>query len=308
MKKALLLIPVLAASLLVGCANGNSYTPESITLDMWLDGIENTRNNMYNIYPESKRPVDLGGNEAVDWDNYIINTIKSNVTSTTPKKKTNHTSDSEEEYLWYFLRNPKQRTGIVLLYIYEDHIITRTDINYAGEVIPQILYYDLQPYAGETIINAAKDRMIDVFEAEVYETETAKKEGTIENVIDRAKKEENEPIIQYQGMKYKDTNRDFLADLTFDECRKWTDNFKEDSKDENIGPFLFTYTIDENLMLGVELDPHDRPVDGEIQDRYYLVVKYTYKRTFPHHIGEIVTYYNFYELTKSTVLRLELKI
>ena len=72
MKKALLLIPVLAASLLAGCAKGNAYKPGDITLEQWLDGAENTRNNMYNIYPESKRPVDLDGNDAVDWDNYII--------------------------------------------------------------------------------------------------------------------------------------------------------------------------------------------------------------------------------------------
>lgn len=308
MKKALLLIPVLATSLLVGCAKGNDYKPEDITLKQWLDGAENTHNNMYNIYPESKRPVDLDGNEAVDWDNYIINTIKSNVTSTTTKKKTNHTSDSEEEYLWYFLRNPKQRTGIVLLYIYEDHIITRTDINYAGEVIPQILYYDLQPYAGEAIINAAKDRMIDVCESEAYETETAKMNGTMDGAIYYAKTVEANPIIYYQGSGYIDDKRSFLDDLTFEECRKWTSYFKEDSDDSNMGSLLFSYEIDENLMVGVDIEPHYRILDGELAERNYLIVKYTYERAFPHHKDETVTYYSFYEVPKRTVQRLESKI
>lgn len=308
MKKALLLIPILAASLLAGCAKGNAYKPEDITLDQWLDGAENTRNNMYNIYPESKRPVDLDGNDAVDWDNYIINTIKSNVTSTTTKKKTNHTTDSEEEYLWYFLRNPKQRTGIVLLYIYEDHIITRTDINYAGEVIPQILYYDLQPYAGEAIINAAKDRMIDVYESEAYETETAKMSGTMDGAIYHAKTVEANPIIYYQGSGYIDDKRSFLDDLTFEECRKWTSYFKEDSDDSNMGSLLFSYEIDENLMVGVDIEPHYRILDGELAERNYLIVKYTYERAFPHHKDETVTYYSFYEVPKRTVQRLESKI
>ena len=61
-------------------------------------------------------------------------------------------------------------------------------------------------------------------------------------------------------------------------------------------------------MVGVDLYSHDRYVDGKEQDRYYLVVKYTYERAFPHHVGEVITYYNFYELTKSTVQRLEFKI
>lgn len=308
MKKALLLIPVLAASLLAGCANGNAYKPEDITLDQWLDGIENTHNNMYNIYPESKRPVDLDGNEAVDWDNYIINTIKSNVTSTTPKKKTNHTTNSEEEYLWYFLHNPKQRTGIVLLSIYEDHIITRTDINYAGRVIPQILYYDLQPYAGEAIINAAKDRMIDVYESEVLETETAKMNGTMDGAIYYAKTVEANPIIYYQGSGYIDDKRSFLDDLTFEECKKWTSYFKEDSDDSNMGSLLFSYEINENLMVGVDIEPHYRILDGELAERNYLIVKYTYERAFPHHKDETVTYYSFYEVPKRTVQRLESKI
>ena len=49
MKKSLLLVPLLAVSLLVGCAEGNSNVPEDITLDTWLDGAEKTHNNMYNI-------------------------------------------------------------------------------------------------------------------------------------------------------------------------------------------------------------------------------------------------------------------
>ena len=72
--KKLLLVPILTISLLVGCAKGNSYVPEDITLDAWLDGAEKTHNNMYNIYPEKQRPVDMDGNDAVDWDNYIIKT------------------------------------------------------------------------------------------------------------------------------------------------------------------------------------------------------------------------------------------
>ena len=301
--KKLLLVPILTISLLVGCAKGNSYVPEDITLDAWLDGAEKTHNNMYNIYPEKQRPVDMDGNDAVDWDNYIIKTIKENVTSTTPKKKVNKVSD-DEGYLWYFLRNPKHRTEAVMLYIHENYITTKTDINYGSEVISQILQYDLQPSAGERIIKAAKKRILDSYEAEAYETETAKREGTIENIIERAKKIENEPVIKYQGSSIKDTNRSFLSDLTYEECTKWTEYFKEDSDDKNIGPFLFTYTIDENLMLGLDGFPHDR--NG--QDRYYLTVKYTYKRAFPHHDGEIITYYNFYEVPKSTVNRLEQKI
>ena len=301
--KKLLLVPILTISLLVGCAKGNSYVPEDITLDAWLDGAEKTHNNMYNIYPEKQRPVDMDGNDAVDWDNYIIKTIKENVTSTTPKKKVNKVSD-DEGYLWYFLRNPKHRTEAVMLYIHENYITTKTDINYGSEVISQILQYDLQPSAGERIIKAAKKRILDSYEAETYETETAKKEGTIENIIERAKKIENEPVIKYQGSSIKDTNRSFLSDLTYEECTKWTEYFKEDSDDKNIGPFLFTYEIDENLMLGVDIFPHDR--NG--QDRYYLTVKHTYKRAFPHHDGEIITYYNFYEVPKSTVNRLEQKI
>ena len=301
--KKLLLVPILTISLLVGCAKGNSYVPEDITLDAWLDGAEKTHNNMYNIYPEKQRPVDMDGNDAVDWDNYIIKTIKENVTSTTPRKKVNKTSD-DEGYLWYFLRNPKQRTEAVMLYIHENYITTKTDINYGSEVISQILQYDLQPSAGERIINAAKKRILDSYEAEAYETETAKREGTIENIIERAKKIEKEPVIKYQGSSIKDTNRSFLSDLTYEECTKWTEYFKEDSDDKNIGPFLFTYTIDENLMLGLDGFPHDR----KGQDRYYLTVKYTYKRAFPHHEGEIVTFYNLYEVPKSTVNRLEQKI
>ena len=100
--KKLLLVPILTISLLVGCAKGNSYVPEDITLDAWLDGAEKTHNNMYNIYPEKQRPVDMDGNDAVDWDNYIITTIKENVTSTTPRKKVNKVSD-DEGYLIMFL-------------------------------------------------------------------------------------------------------------------------------------------------------------------------------------------------------------
>ena len=307
MKKALLLIPVLAASLLAGCANGNAYKPEDITLEQWLDGAENTRNNMYNIYPENKRPVDLDGNDAVDWDNYIINTIKSNVTSATPRKKANHTNDNEE-YLWYFLRNPKPRAEVVIFRIYEDCIMTRADLNFAGGVYTQILYYDLQTYAGEAIINAAKDRMIDVYESEVQETETAKMSGTMDGAIYYAKTVEANPIISYQGSGYIDDKRSFLDDLTFEECRKWTSYFKEDSDDSNMGSLLFSYEINENLMVGVDIEPHYRILDGELAERNYLIVKYTYERAFPHHKGETVTYYSFYEVPKRTVQRLESKI
>ena len=73
--KKLLLVPIVAVSLLVGCANGNSYTPENITLDMWLDGIEKTKNNMYDVCPHSSEPTNDDANP-VDWDNFIINTIK----------------------------------------------------------------------------------------------------------------------------------------------------------------------------------------------------------------------------------------
>ena len=85
-------------------------------------------------------------------------------------------------------------------------------------------------------------------------------------------------------------------------------NEDEDSDDKNIGPFLFTYTINNNLMVGVDLNSHDRYVDGKEQDRYYLVVKYTYERAFPHRVGEVITYYNFKKKKKSTVQRLEFKI
>lgn len=301
--KKLLLVPILTISLLVGCAKGNSYVPEDITLDAWLDGAEKTHNNMYNIYPEKQRPVDMDGNDAVDWDNYIIKTIKENVTSTTPRKKINNATN-DEEHLWYFLRNPKGKAQVVTLSIFEKYIITNTEFSFAGSITHQILYYDLQPSAGERIIEAAKKRILDSYEAEAYETETAKREGTIENIIEQAKKIENEPVIKYQGSSIKDTNRSFLSDLTYEECTKWTEYFKEDSDDKNIGPFLFTYTIKENLMLGLDGFPHDR--NG--QDRYYLTVKHTYKRAFPHHDGEIITYYNFYEVPKSTVNRLEQKI
>ena len=300
--KKLLLVPVLAVSLLVGCAKGNAYVPEDITLDEWLDGVEKTRNNMYDIYQKSK-PLDLDADTPIDWNNYIIKTIKENVTSTTPRKKAIKTSN-DEEYLWYALNNPKHRTEGVMLYVQENYIITRADINYGSEVITQILYYDLEPSAGERIINAAKKRIEDERDAEAYETEKAKREGTIENIIEQAKKIEKEPVIKYQGSSIKDTNRSFLSDLTYEECTKWTECFKEDSDDKNIGPFLFTYTIDENLMMGVDIFPHDR--NG--QDRYYLTVKYTYKRAFPHHDGEIITFYSFYELAKSTVNRLEQRI
>ena len=304
--KKLLLVPVLAVSLLVGCAKGNAYVPEDITLDEWLDGAEKTRNNMYDIYQNNK-PIDLDADTPVDWNNYIIKTIKENVTSTTPRKKAIKTSN-DKEYLWYALNNPKHRTEGVMLYVFENCIVTSADINYAGDVISQVLYYDLEPAAGEKIINAAKNRIKNERDAEAYETEKAKNEGTIEYIIESAKKVENDPVIKYQGSTYKDTDRSLFSDLTFEECKEWTNYFKQDSDDKNIGPFLFTYTINDNLMVGVDLQPHDRYVDGKEQDRYYLVVKYTYERAFPHHVGEVITYYNFYELTKSTVQRLEFKI
>ena len=149
--KKLLLVLVLAVSLLVGCAKGNAYVPEDITLDEWLDGAEKTRNNMYDIYQKSK-PLDLDADTPVDWNNYIIKTIKENVTSTTPKKKQKKATDGEE-YLWYSLNNRKHRAEGVMLYVFENCIVTRADINYAGDVISQVLYYDLQPAAGERIIN-----------------------------------------------------------------------------------------------------------------------------------------------------------
>lgn len=307
MKKALLLIPVLVASLLVGCANGNAYKPENITLDMWLDGIEKSKNNMYDVYPHSSEPTYDDANP-VDWDNFIINTIKENVTSTTPKRRSTRTQRDGEEYLWYLLESDKGRAKAVMIYVCEDCIVTRADLNFAGGNYAQILEYDLEPSAGKKIIQTAKTRIADVKDSDAYETETAKKEANIQNIIERVKKEKEEPVIQYQGIKYKDTNRSFFDDLTYEECRKWTDYFKEDSKENDVGPFLFTYTIDENLMVGVDLYSHDRYVDGKEQDRYYLVVAYVYQRAFPHHEGETVTYYNLYELPKSTVLRLETRI
>ena len=304
--KKLLLIPLLTVSLLAGCANGNSYKPENITLDEWLDGIEKSKNNMYDVYPHSSEPTDDDA-QPVDWDNFIINTIKENVTSTTPKKRRTRTQRDGEEYLWYLLRNKKRRAEGVMIYVCEDCIVTRADLSYASDNYAQILEYDLEPSAGKKIIQTAKTRIADVKDSDAYETETAKREGTIENDIERAKVSEADPIIEYQGMKIKDDKRSFLSDLTFEECKKWTDVFKSEiTKSEE--SYLITYVIDDNLSANIDLNPHDRIINGETVDRYYLTVKYTYKRAFPHHKDEICIFKTLYHLPKSTVNNLEAKI
>ena len=75
-----------------------------------------------------------------------------------------------------------------------------------------------------------------------------------------------------------------------------------------MGSLLFLYEINENLMVGVDIEPHYRVLDGELVERNYLIVKYAYERAFHHHKGETVTYYSFYEVPKRTVQRLESKI
>lgn len=163
MKKSLLLMPVLAMSLLVGCANGNAYKPEDITLDMWLAGDTNAKNNMYRTYPfaedsgEYRTPIDL--------DRAVINAIKENVTSTTPNKKIkSRKKDAAQEYLWYLLRSEQKRADLVMLYVYEDHIITSTSINYANDVYSQVLEYDLEPEAGKRILQVAKEKIVEYAE------------------------------------------------------------------------------------------------------------------------------------------------
>ena len=160
MKKALLLIPVLAASLLVGCYRTVKMKP--VYIDTWFENIEDTQRiyGEYQIYPEYNQ-IERDEDDPLlyrDEGNSLGKFIKDNLTSVTPKKVKKYTENKDK--VFYFLLDHETSNGC-FVHIYENYVLVSYQVfNPSHNQYESFLdEYPLEEENGKRIIQEVKDRI-----------------------------------------------------------------------------------------------------------------------------------------------------
>lgn len=160
MKKALLLIPVLAASLIVGCYRTVKMKP--VYIDTWFENIEDTKriHGEYQIYPEYNQ-IERDEDDPLlyrDEGNSLGKFIKDNLTSVTPKKVKKYTENKDK--VFYFLLDRETSNGC-FVHIYENYVLVSYQVfNPSHNQYESFLdEYPLEEENGKRIIQEVKDRI-----------------------------------------------------------------------------------------------------------------------------------------------------
>lgn len=245
--KKLLLVPFIALSLMTGC---DLMQPKMITLDRWLENAEDEKiaNGWCNLYYKGFKSYDM---YADDWDyeNYVLKAIKENVTGNYTRKN-KRIEETGEIFFVYLLQNKIDDDDACLLYVYENHIMTYSDIVKGNKYYQQRAYYEYDIEVGKKIINAAVERAKEKKDTSNREIRLAEQEATIENFL--AKAEETTTFsITYNNSNITDENRSFLNALKDKELIKVDSEERVYLRDENK---LAVYQLNENLSLWLAKD------------------------------------------------------
>lgn len=275
MKKALLLIPILAASLLAGC-NGVGYQPEVITLDQWLANADDTKEceGYYHLYKEGFKRIDTGFDN-YDYDNYVLKAIKESAKQTTRKnKKIKETGDTFFTYTLILDKPLKYNVLGCSIFVYENHIMTFTDFYMGNKYVEQRCYYEYDTAVGKKLVDTTLARAIEVKDTREEERRFAEEQATIENFLAKAE-EATTFSITYNNKSVKDKNRSFLNAL---KGKEYVFLKVDDSYTLYDSEVLATYQIDEHLLLRLSTENRGSSFNGERGN--IVEVCYNYKPTF----------------------------
>lgn len=245
--KKLLLVPFIALSLMTGC---DLMQPKMITLDRWLENADDEKiaNGWCNLYYKGFKSYDMYADDW-DYDNYVLKAIKENVTGNYTRKN-KRIEETGEIFFVYLLQNKIDDDDACLLYVYENHIMTYSDIVKGNKYYQQRAYYEYDIEVGKKIINAAVERAKEKKDTSDREIRLAEQEATIENFL--AKAEETTTFtMTYNNSNITDENRSFLNALKNKELIKADSEERVYLRDENK---LAIYQLNENLSLWLAKD------------------------------------------------------
>ena len=288
--KKLLLVPIIALSLMTGC---DINQPKTITLDRWLENAEDEKiaNGWCNLYYKGFKSYDMDADEW-DYENYVLKTIKENVTGNYTRKNKRIEDTDSEIFFVYLMQNKQDDADGCFLYVYENHIMTFTDFFVGKKYYSQRCYYAYDVEVGKKIIDAAVGRAKEIKDTYKQETALAKQEATIENFL--AKAEETTTFtMTYNNNNIEDENRSFLNTLKNKECLKSPNQEYVPSLNDN--NTVLTYQLNEHLALWlgkedviansngysynvIQICYHYRP--RFIKDSYYQEGQYGVRTTY----------------------------
>ena len=238
--KKILLVPLMAISLLVGCNEMQKQEEEPIiTIQDWLSN-NNVEENDCEYF------IGVGHYGDWDYDNYVANELLDDIYS--QPKRTN--KDGGRALLTYHVKKECGPYTECYILVHENSVeVESFKKYYVGNEPDQHLVYDYHSaFASDFIVKAyRKSKEVEAIKSEEYKA--AMEAGKLENFYKEIEESTANPIATFSNVTKEDTNHSLLDDIKdlFSPAKE--KSFYSDNKD-----YFMSYGLNENFMLKFYLD------------------------------------------------------
>ena len=237
--KKILLVPLMAISLLVGCNTNQQEEEQIVTLQDWLtnnDPIEN----------ECKYFIGVGHYGDCDYENYVANELLDDVYGR--PEKTN--VDGGRALLTYHVKKECGPYTECYIFVHENTIEVESYKNYyIGNKPDQHLVYEYYSAFASNFLIKAYRRADEVYKIKEEEYEAASEAGKLENFYKQIEESTTNPIARFSNVTKEDVGHALLDDI-----KGLFTKYNETAYGANKGDAFMSYGLNENFMLRFYLD------------------------------------------------------
>ena len=259
--KKILLVPLMAISLLVGCNTNKQEEEQIVTLQDWLtnnDPIEN----------ECKYFIGVGHYGDCDYENYVANELLDDVYGR--PEKTN--VDGGRALLTYHVKKECGPYTECYIFVHENTIEVESYKNYyIGNKPDQHLVYEYYSAFASNFLIKAYRRADEVGKIKEEEYEAALEASKLDNFYKQIEESTTNPIATFSNVTKEDVGHALLDDI-----KDLFNPLREKSFDTRQRTPFMSYGLNEDFLLNFYLNNNQEPV-AVIEYKYQSSLGYTNK-------------------------------